>query len=69
MMSYAREIKMNSKAAFSYGHPTIGWPARSYIHHLCVDTGCSLKDLPRVIDDWDGWREREGKRESSKSML
>ena len=25
---------------------------------LCADTGCSLEDLPEVIDDREGWRER-----------
>ena len=28
-------------------------------HTSCADTGCSLEDLPRVIDDRVGWRERE----------
>ena len=30
-------------------------PAKTYIHHLCVDTRCSLKNLPGAMD---GWRER-----------
>ena len=29
----------------------------SFLHQHCVDTGCSLKDLPRVMDDRDRWRE------------
>ena len=27
---------------------------QTYIHH-CADIGCSLEDLPRAMDDWDGW--------------
>ena len=40
----------------SHGRSKVGWPARTYIQELCADTGCSLKDLPGVIDDRDGWR-------------
>ena len=32
--------------------------ARIYIQQLWADRGCSLEDLPRVIDDRDGWWER-----------
>ena len=35
-----------------------GRPARTYIQHLCSNTGCSLEDLPWAMDDRDGWRER-----------
>ena len=42
----------------SHGCSSVGWPARTYLHQLCVDTGFSLKDLPRAMDDRDGWRER-----------
>ena len=43
--------------------PSHGWakverPAKTYIQQLCADTGCSLEDLLRVMDDWDRWRER-----------
>ena len=48
-------------------------PARTYFYQFCVDTGCSLEDLPRVMDDRDGWkergRERERERESGKPVL
>ena len=30
-----------------------------YIHKLCADTGCNLKDLPRAMIDRDEWWERE----------
>ena len=46
---------------------SVGWSARTYLHQLCADTGCSLEDLPEVMDDKDEWRERE--RELGKSVL
>ena len=33
------------------------WPAGTYIQQLCANTGCSLKDLPGVMDDREGWWE------------
>ena len=33
-------------------------PARTYIHQLCEDTGCSPEDLPEAMNDWEKWRER-----------
>ena len=42
----------------SHGRGKAGWLARTYIKQLCADTGCSLKDLPRVMDDGKGWHER-----------
>ena len=34
-------------------HTTIGRPTTIYIHQLCIDTGCSLVDLPRAMTDRD----------------
>ena len=42
----------------SKGRAKAGRPARNNIQELCVDKGCSSEDLPEVIDDKDGWRER-----------
>ena len=39
-------------------HGLAGWPATTYIRQHYADTGCSLKDLPEAMDDWEGWRER-----------
>ena len=36
----------------------VRWPARICIQQLCADTGYSLGDLLRAIDDSEGWRER-----------
>ena len=42
----------------SHGRLKAGWPARSYIQQLCEDMGCSLEDLPEVMNDRERWRER-----------
>ena len=36
------------------GRVSVGRPARTYLHLLYVDTGCSLEDLPGVMDDRNG---------------
>ena len=43
---------------FSDGCAIVGRPTRTYIQLLCTDTGCSLEDLPDVVDDRDEWRRR-----------
>ena len=43
----------------THGHVNIGRPAKTYIHQLCMDTGCSLEDLLRAMDDRERGRERE----------
>ena len=52
----------------THGLVGVGRSARIYLHKLYADTGGDLKDLPRVIDFWDGWRKRERERESRKSV-
>ena len=42
----------------SHGRAKAGRLARTYIQQLCADTGCSLEDQPRAMDDREGWRER-----------
>ena len=42
----------------SYEWASIGWPARTYLQQLRVYTGCSLENLPEVMDDRNGWGER-----------
>ena len=42
----------------THGHTSVNWSASTYIHQLCASTGCSLEDLPKEMDDRDGWRER-----------
>ena len=39
------------------GRAKVGRPARTYIHQLSADTGCSLKDLPGAMDNRARWRE------------
>ena len=40
----------------SHGRAKARRPAQTYIQQLCADTGCSLEDLPEVMDDREGWR-------------
>ena len=42
----------------SHGRAKAGRPARTYIQQLCADRGCSLADLPKTMDERNGWRER-----------
>ena len=42
----------------TYGRAKAGRLARTYIQQLCEDTGCSLKNLPEAMNDWEKWRER-----------
>ena len=42
----------------SHGRAKAGRPARTYIQQLCVDTGCSLEDLPEAMDGREGSWER-----------
>ena len=41
-----------------HGRTKAGRPARIYIQQLCADTGCSPEDLPKAMDNREGWRER-----------
>ena len=42
----------------SHWRAKAGRPAGTYIQQLCASTGCSLEDLPGVMDDREGWWER-----------
>ena len=42
----------------TYGRAKAGRPARTYIHQLCQDAGCSPEDLPEAINNREKWRER-----------
>ena len=44
----------------THGRAKAGRPARTYIQQLCEDTGCCPEDLPRAMNDREGWRERVG---------
>ena len=46
---------------FSHKHASFGYPARTYINQLRVDTGYSLEDLPGAMDNEDKMaRESQG---------
>ena len=42
----------------SYDRTKAGQPARTDIHQLCEDTGCSSEDLPEAMNDREECRER-----------
>ena len=44
----------------SHGRAKAGQPAWTYIQQLCEDTGCSPGDLPKAINDKEGWWEGQG---------
>ena len=35
-----------------------GWPARTYLQVICVDTGCGPEDLPEAMNHRELRRER-----------
>ena len=39
----------------AYSRAKAGRPARTYIHQLCEDTGCSPEDLPETMNDREKW--------------
>ena len=49
----------------AHGRAGVGRPARTYLQHLCMDTGCNPEDLTNVMINRDDWQERE----SGKSIL
>ena len=44
----------------THGREKAGRPARTYIQQLCKDTGCSLEDLPEVMNDREKWERGSG---------
>ena len=54
----AGEARTNLSVMFFNGRATVGQPARTFLHQLCADTGCSFEDLPGALDDRD--RECQG---------
>ena len=42
----------------TYGRAKARRPARTYIQHLCEDTGCSPEDQLEAMNDREKWRER-----------
>ncbi|KAI8495460.1 hypothetical protein Bbelb_269150 [Branchiostoma belcheri] len=41
-----------------HGHASVGRPCTTYIQQLCEDAGCRPEDLPRAMEDREGWRKR-----------
>ena len=62
MRDTAGETRTNSSFALllppTHRRASVGRSPRAYLHQLCADTGGSLEDLPRAMNDRDGWGER-----------
>ena len=55
--------RMNSSVMFSHGFlhmdsTSVSQPSKTYIHQFYMDTRCWLEDLPTVIAEREGLRER-----------
>ena len=46
----------------THGHTSVGWPAKTYIHQLCTETGYHRDDMLKVMTNRDGWWERVKKK-------
>ena len=42
----------------SHGRAKAGWPAKTYMQQLCIDTGCIPEDLLEAMEDREGWRKK-----------
>ena len=42
----------------NHGKRRVGRPAITYIDQLCRDTGCLPNDLPALVQDRNGWRDK-----------
>ena len=47
--------KLKSILQWIHGYVSTGWPEKTYIHRLCVDTGFLLEDFPRTMTNGDRW--------------
>ena len=54
---------INDVLPWTLSHWRASRTIRIYQQQLCTDRGCSLEDLPEVMDDRDWWRERGRQRE------
>ena len=44
----------------SHRHASVGRLTKTYLQHLCTDTGFRLEDLLEAMDDRDEWWESQG---------
>ena len=49
-----------------YGYNSPGRSANTYIHQSSTVTGCKLDNLPRVMIDRDGWRQRQKQKDKQR---
>ena len=53
----------------SHGCASVGWPTRTYLQQPCMDTGCSLEEMPEAMDDREEWWERVREIHASSMMM
>ena len=62
MQDTAGEVGMSSLGMYSYGplHMTEQKQGDQFepTYSSSENTGCSSEDLPKGINDWEGWREK-----------
>ena len=56
MQDTSGEVGTSSLVMYSYG--PLHMANQKQGDQLCEDTGCSPEDLPKAINDREGWRER-----------
>ena len=56
-INYERCSHMDS---LTHWHASDGRRAKTYIYQFWADTGCSVEDMPGMMNDWDRWWGRSG---------
>ena len=56
----SKDVLMSDVLLWTPSHrwASVGQSAKTYLQQHCTDTGCSLEDLPEVMDNKDEWQER-----------
>ena len=54
----SKTIQIRRTKHARHGRAGVGRAARTYLQKLCMDTGCSLEDLPNAMNDRNEWRGR-----------
>ena len=50
----------------AHGHISVDWSARTWLQQPCADTRLRIEDLPRVMDNRNGWHARARERAREK---
>ena len=55
-----KQGQTHKRRSISYTSTCQCWLTSKDLNQLCVNTGCTLENLPGVMDDREGWQERIG---------